>query len=110
MPQPCATWPWIRRSSILASRSATLEDDDPRLPLGFHAGKEFVQGEYVPVVEEFEEHGEVDAARAAHDAIVKRGTARRDAAGSRGQVAEQNLSLIHISEPTRLLSISYAVF
>src|SRR5678816_4211122 len=30
--------------------------------------------------------------------------------GAVGQRLRQNLSLIHISEPTRLLSISYAVF
>src|SRR5258705_8276750 len=89
-PHPWATWPWIRRSSILARRSATLPNDDPRLPLGFHAGEEFVQGERVAVVEEFQEHGQVDAAGAVHDAMLERGAARGDAAGPRGEIAEED--------------------
>ena len=31
-------------------------------------------------------------------------------AGAMGSISKESLSLIHISEPTRLLSISYAVF
>src|SRR5678815_3743254 len=36
--------------------------------------------------------------------------AQANAFGQRKQIMELHLSLIHISEPTRLLSISYAVF
>ena len=42
--------------------------------------------------------------------IVPQDLQRRDHAVPRGRTADPALSLIHISEPTRLLSSSYAVF
>src|SRR5436309_15728007 len=83
-PQPWTTWPWIRRSSIRARRSGTTGDGDARFPLGFQTRQKLLQGECVPVVEEFELPGEVDLRHRPDHPHAVYGAASPDTARTRG--------------------------